>query len=136
VSEDSTLNSQIGDALAQIDASIAGAGSAFVAAAAYQSVSHTIALALQNSVAQQQQAYMLRNALTAAAANAILDGKREEADAILAMADSKAISHNVAAEIEHLLSALRAVDDDLRKWRDAPDTPEPLRAREAAASGN
>jgi hypothetical protein len=131
VIDDSSLSNQIRDAIKQVDASLAGTGRGFVTAAAYQSVTHTIALALQNAVAQQQHSYVLRNALTAAAANAILAGKREEAEAILAMADSKAISHNVADEIAHLLSALRAVDDELRKWREAPEEP---RARQAAAA--
>lgn len=131
MNDESSLNSQIRDALEQIDASLSGSGRAFITAAAYQSVAHTIALALQNAVAQQQHAYVLRNALVASAATAILEGKREEADAILAMAESKLISRNVAEEIEQLLSALRSVDNELRKWRDASE--EPL-ARQAAAS--
>ncbi len=131
MTRESSLNDQIRDALEQIEASLSGSGRAFITAAAYQSVAHAIALAMQNAVAQQQHAYVLRNALVASAANAILEGKREEADAILAMADSKAVSRNVADEIEQLLSALRAFDNELRKWREPPE--EPL-ARQAAAS--
>lgn len=140
MSDESLLNSQIADALRQIDASVAGAGRGFVTAAAYQSVAHTIALALQNAVAQQQHGYVLRNALTAAAANALLDGKREEADAILAMAESKVMSRSIADEVGELLTALRAVDDQLRKWREEPPPiapePEKPKAQEAAGAGD
>jgi hypothetical protein len=125
MSETSALNDQIRDAVAQINAAAGGVDRSLIAAAAYQAIAQAIALAMQNAVAQQQQGYILRNALTGAAASAILDGKKEEADSILAMMESRLVSPGIAAEIGELLTALKAVDAELQKFnRSAPAEPE------------
>jgi hypothetical protein len=111
----SDATSQIRAAIAEVDQIIAGAGRAFLSAAAYQSIAHSIALAAQNAVAQQQQSYILRNAIVAAAADAILAGKKAEAEELLKLADSRSVSANLAADIEALLAALRAVEEALEQ---------------------
>jgi len=111
----SDATTQIRDAIAEVDKLLAGASRSFLNAAACQSIAHSIALAAQNAVAQQQQSYILRNAIVAAAADAILAGKKDEAEELLKLADSRAVSANLAADIEALLGALRAVDESLEQ---------------------
>jgi hypothetical protein len=106
---------QVRDAIVEVDNLIAAAGRAFLSASAYQSIAHSIALAAQNAVAQQQQSYILRNAIVAAAADAILAGKKEEAEELLKLADSHSVSANLAAELDALLAALRAVEESLEQ---------------------
>ena len=90
MSEENALNAQITDAVAQINASVNGASAGLVVAAACQTIAHALALGVQNGVAQQQQAYILRNAMVSAASAAVLDGKREEAEAVAKSAESEA----------------------------------------------
>ena len=114
------LNDQVRDALNQINACLS-VDRELATATAYQTIAHAIALAMQNAVAQQQHGYMLRNALTSAAvASAILDGKKEEAEAILKMAESKIVSPGLAGEVSELLSVLRGISEDLRKMHATP----------------
>jgi hypothetical protein len=84
-----TTNDQIEDAVAQLNASLKGMNPAVTDAVAYQAMAHAVALALQNTVLQQQHDHMLRNALTTAAASALLDGRRSEAEAVLTLANEK-----------------------------------------------
>jgi hypothetical protein len=132
MSETNSLNDQIRDALAQVDATLRGSQQGVVMAAAYQTIAHTIALGLQNAVAHQQQAYILRNALTTAAANAILDGKQPEAESILRLVESKAVSPSLSAEVADLLTALRSISDELAKM--SPSSPPDQPAPEPAAA--
>jgi hypothetical protein len=119
VSEENALNEQITDAVAQINASVNGASAGLVAAAACQTIAHALALGVQNAVAQQQQAYILRNAMVSAAAAAILDGKREEAEAILQLAETRLASPDLKSEVESVLQTLRAINEELLKLRPA-----------------
>ncbi len=124
MSETSPLNDQIRDAVEQINAAAGGVDRGLITAAAYQAIAQAIALAMQNAVAQQQQGYILRNALTAAAASAILDGKKEEANSVLSMMESRLVSPGIASEIADLLAALKMVDAELRKFsQGAPAEP-------------
>jgi len=126
MADNTTLNSQIADALEQINATLGGLDRGLITAAAYQTIAQAIALGLQNAVAQQQQAYILRNALTTAAATAILEGKKDEADAVLRLAESRMISPSFSTEIADLLAALRTVAEELRKLhREPPPEPPP-----------
>lgn len=117
MSEDNALNSQITDAVAQINTTLHGGSASLIAAAAYQSIAHALALGVQNAVAQQQQAYVLRNAMTSAAAAAILDGKRDEAESILQLAESRLASPDWKAEVETVLQTLCAINEELQKFR-------------------
>jgi Killing trait len=127
---ETAFNDQIRDAVEQVQATLAGSEQTVVTAGVYQAVAHTIALALQNAVAQQQNGYILRNALTTAAANAVLDGKKDEADAIFRLAESRLLVPNIAEEVNALLGALGSVNRELSSWTGA--TPKP-KADSAAA---
>lgn len=54
-------------------------GAQFCRAAGYQMAIHAIGLAMQNAVAQQQHAYILLNAITTAATQAVLESRTEDA---------------------------------------------------------
>jgi hypothetical protein len=106
----STLNDQIRDAVEQLNASLKGMSPGFGEGLAYQAMAHAIALALQNTVLQQQHDHMLRNALTTAAATALLEGRREEAEAVLALADERLGRHrNLSEEIAKVGEVLRSI---------------------------
>jgi hypothetical protein len=106
----SALNDQIRDAVEQLNASLDGMKPGVIEAVAYQTMAHAVALALQNTVLQQQHDHMLRNALTTAAASALLDGKREEAEAVLKLADEKlGRNQNLSEEIAKVGEVLRTI---------------------------
>ena len=102
------VNDQIRDAVRQAALLMEEAGRPFAQAAATQAIIQALGLAAHNIVAQQQHGYMLRNALTSAAANALLAGKREEAEAVLKLAESRFVAVDVAEELGRLLVALKA----------------------------
>jgi hypothetical protein len=93
------LNDQIADAVAQINRTIGEASESQARAMADQVMAHAISLAMQNAVAQQQQAYILRNAVTTAAARAILESSPEDA---LRFAREVLSSDDVAQTLERL----------------------------------
>jgi hypothetical protein len=64
-----------------------------------QLMAHAIGLAMQNAVAQQQQAYVLRNVMTTAAARAILESSPEEA---LRFARDALCGDDIAQTLERL----------------------------------
>lgn len=79
MADETTVNCQVTDAVAQVNATVVSSSEALARAMADQVMAHAIGLAMQNAVAQQQQLYMLRNALTTAATRAILESNPEEA---------------------------------------------------------
>lgn len=79
MADESTVNSQITDATAQVSEAVAGSSESLARAMADQVMAHAIGLAMQNAVAQQQQTYTLRNAVTAAVTRAILEASPEDA---------------------------------------------------------
>ena len=107
---ESAVNSQITDAVRQINATILGNAEALSQAMAQQIMTQSIALAMQNAVAQQQQLYTLRNAVTAAAARAILDASPEEAlrFAREALAGDDVVS--TLASLKDLMDAMRSAE--------------------------
>ena len=78
MADESTVNSQITDATAQVSEAVAGSSESLARAMADQVMAHAIGLAMQNAVAQQQ-TYTLRNAVTAAVTRAILEASPEDA---------------------------------------------------------
>lgn len=96
---ENVVNDQIVDAVAQVNNTIGGASESQARAMADQVMSHAIALAMQNAVAQQQQAYILRNAVTTAAVRAILESSPEDA---LRFAREVLASDDVAQTLERL----------------------------------
>jgi hypothetical protein len=106
VSDQTPLNDQITDAVQQARQLIEGLDDCTGKAIALQVLAHAVGLALYNAVAQQQQIYTLRNAVTTAAAKAILDSDPERA---LSFADEALTDRDVVAT----LSGLREVMQDL-----------------------
>ena len=69
---DSYVNSQITGSIAQTNMSVLGDAPAEAMAILYQQMAHTIGLALQNVIAQQQHSYSIHNAITIAASRQLL----------------------------------------------------------------
>lgn len=103
MADETTVNSQITDAITQVNASVGGSSEALARAMADQIMAHAVSVAIQNAVAQQH-VYMLRNAVTAAAARAILDLNPEQA---LRFADEALKSDDLAQTIERLSGLLK-----------------------------
>lgn len=113
---------QMADAMQSLQRAVGDSSDAFTAAAAYQLTVHAIALALQNAVAQQQQEYALRNAVTAAAARAVLDGKPQEAEAALALADKSFGQSNIARTLDELQTLMARVSEMFNRARGTLDS--------------
>ena len=108
MSDDTSVNDQITDAVNQANASVAGASAATAHAMAQQMMAQAIGLAMQNAVHQQQQRYILRNAATSAASRAIMQGDPEKAMALAKeMLDEP--------DIGQTLSELKRLMDDIAK---------------------
>jgi len=129
-----SLNDQVRDALAQINATIAGTNGAVFQAAAYQTLVHSVTLAMQNAVAEQQQNQILRMALTSAAAKSILAGRKEEAESILDLAKSRLANPELPALLEQVRLLIQTISSDLARARSQSSTePAPKPPRAAAA---
>lgn len=76
-------NPQIADSISTIGAQFKDGNGQFLMPLIYQAAAQALLLGLQNAVAQQQRLHILRNAITAAAAAAILRGRQADADALL-----------------------------------------------------
>jgi uncharacterized protein HemX len=109
------INDQVQAAVHQAARLMDEAGRPFAQAAVGQAIVQALGLAAHNVVAQQQHAYMLRTALTTAAARALLDGRREEAEAVLKLAESRLVTPDVSEELGRLLSTLHATLDEMSK---------------------
>jgi len=107
MADESPVNSQITDAVSQTNETIDGSSQAQARAMADQVMAHAIGLAMQNAVAQQQQAYILRNAVTTAAARAILQASPEEA---LRFAREVLSNDDVAQTLERLGKLMNDID--------------------------
>ena len=110
-----TVNDQITDSVTQLRRSLADMQQPFAAAAAFQVISHALALALQNAVARQQHSHVLRNALTTAAASALLDGRTEQAEAVLKLAESPLVNPTLDTEVGQLQAALASLRGEIEK---------------------
>lgn len=72
MSEDLYVNSQITEAVAQTSLKVVGEAPAEAVGILYQQLAHSIGLALQNTIAQQQHSYSIHNAVTLAASRQLL----------------------------------------------------------------
>ena len=108
------VNGQAIQAIQQVQKLIGEGREPFVAAAASQAVVQALGVALQNAVANQQNCHMLRNAMTTAAAKAMLEGRSEAAEAVLKLAASPLMNPTLDVE----LAQLRA------SWAEAAASPE------------
>jgi hypothetical protein len=128
-------NNQIRDALSQLNAILGGADQSVFQVAAYQAVSQAIALTLQNAVAQQQHAHILRMSLTTAAANAILDGRKVEAESLLDLAASKLVTPNLSEMLSQVQSCVRSIGEELYRIKHGvPAQPKPETPTEPASA--
>lgn len=122
-------NDQVTDAVQQVHDLLAGFQQPFAAGAAYQAVSHALGLALHNAVVQQQHSYTLRNALTTAAATALLDGRTEQAEAVLKLAESPLVNPSFEVQIGQLQAAMGRLREEMeRTLAAAPVPPEQPKA--------
>lgn len=79
MADNSSVNDQITDSITQIQKMLADDSGENIQAFSYQLMAHAIGLAMYNAVHQQQQRYILQNAITTAAAKAILEASPEKA---------------------------------------------------------
>ncbi len=112
---ESAVNSQIEDAVSRVRELTAGSGEELAKAAATQVMTQAVALAMQDAVAQQQQRYILRNTITAAAARALLDGEARSAEHLEAL--TKAVRSLQEAldpgDLVETLAKLKALAEEL-----------------------
>jgi Killing trait len=110
------LNDQAMEPLEPSDATLGGIALPFAEAAAFQAMAHAAAMAVQNTVLQQQHDHMLRNALTTAAAAALLEGKAAEAEAVMKLADERLGGRrDLSEEITRIGEALGSVGEQFSR---------------------
>ncbi len=108
MTEDTYVNSQITDAVAQTSMQVVGEAPAEAMAMLYQQMAHSIGLALQNTIAQQQHSYTIHNAITLAASRQLLT-----TDPVAAAKASQDLI--VGSSITENLSALQSVVAEMGK---------------------
>lgn len=79
MTDNASVNDQITDSITQIQKMLADDNGENIQALSYQLMAHSIGLAMYNTVYQQQQRYILQNAITTAATKAILEASHEKA---------------------------------------------------------
>lgn len=72
MSDESYVNSQITDAIGQTSLSVVGEAPAEAVGILYQQMAHSIGLAMQNVISQQQHSYSIHNAITLAASRQLI----------------------------------------------------------------
>ncbi|MFA5925144.1 MAG: RebB family R body protein [Methylococcaceae bacterium] len=82
-SKNTSLNDQIADSISAMQHLITSSSDEGITLMTYQIMAQATGLAMLNAVNQQQQMYILHNAVTAATAKAALDSKPEEAIKII-----------------------------------------------------
>lgn len=79
MTDNTSVNDQITDSITQIQKMLADDNGENIQALSHQLMAHSIGLAMYNTVYQQQQRYILQNAITTAATKAILEASPEKA---------------------------------------------------------
>ena len=98
MSEESYVNSQITDAVGQTSLSVVGEAPAEAVGILYQQMAHSIGLALQNVISQQQHSYSIHNAITLAASRQLITSDPAgAARASQALINDSAVADNLAA---------------------------------------
>ncbi|WP_373085663.1 RebB family R body protein [Sneathiella sp.] len=108
MASESYVNSQITGAIAQTNLSVLGDAPAEAMGILYQQMAHTVGLALQNVIAQQQHSYSIHNAITIAASKQLLTTD----PAAAAKASQDLIT---GSAIPENLAALQAVVNEIGK---------------------
>lgn len=102
------VNSQVTDAVTQTSLKVLGEAPAEAMGVLYQQMAHSIGLALQNVIAQQQHSYSIHNAVTLAASKQLLSSD----PAAAAKASQALIS---GSSLPENLAALQKVVNDMGK---------------------
>lgn len=98
MSKDPYLYSQVTDAIAQTSVKVMGEAPAEAVGILYQQMAHSIGLALQNVIAQQQHSYSIHNAITLAASRQLIaTDPAAAAKASQDLVNSSATNENLAA---------------------------------------
>ncbi len=106
--EKTSINDQIADSVASLQKMLLENKEGNMQALSYQIMAHAAGLAMLNAVNQQQQMYILQNAVTTATAKAALESKPEEAVSIL----KDLMNEN---DLLQTFSGLKSFMDDLNK---------------------
>ncbi len=127
MADNTSVNDQITDSITQIQKMLADDNGENVQAFSYQLMAHAIGLAMYNAVHQQQQRYILQNAITTAASKAILEASPEKA---LKMAEEGLGGDNFTqtlTELKEMMDSLNSTYKDvmagLKKSADSTDKP-------------
>lgn len=112
-----TVNSQIADAVSQLNAITGESLPIVFSAAVYQSVAASLSLALQNAVLMQQHQQMLHMAFTTAAAEAILHGDESQAKQILDLAEAKLKTPGLTNTVQEIKTCMETIREELEKFR-------------------
>jgi len=108
MTEETYVNSQVTDAVAQTSMKVLGDAPAEAVGILYQQMAHSIGLALQNVIAQQQHSYTIHNAITLAASRQLLT--------VDPLAAAKASQELMAdSSITENLAALQSVVSEMGK---------------------
>lgn len=116
-----SINDQVTDAVAEAQAAVLGASETELKALGYRILVHSVTLAMQDAVAQQQQRYTLNNAITAAVSKAVLEadaeglGRLAEAVKVLDEINRSRDVSQTLAELKALLDSLPAAADNSTK---------------------
>lgn len=98
MSDESYVNSQITDAIGQTSLSVVGEAPAEAVGILYQQMAHSIGLAMQNVISQQQHSYSIHNAITLAASRQLITSDpAAAARASQALINDSAVADNLAA---------------------------------------
>jgi len=98
MSEDSYINSQVTDAISQTSLKVLGEAPAEAVGILYQQMAHSVGLALQNVIAQQQHSYSIHNAITLAASRQLITtDPAAAAKASQALITDSAVADNLTA---------------------------------------
>lgn len=113
--EKTTVNDQVLDAIKDLNSVLATNIDANTDALTHQLMTHSVALAIQNTVHQQQQAYILQNAATTAAVKAIMETDPKEAIELAKQGFSAAPLVDTLKELKGFMDELQTTHGDLRE---------------------
>jgi TPP-dependent trihydroxycyclohexane-1,2-dione (THcHDO) dehydratase len=127
--EKTSVNDQVIDAIKDLNSAMAGDADANVDALSYQLMAHSVALAMQNTVHQQQQAYVLQNAATTAAVKAIMESDPKEAIELAKQGFGTAPLVDTLKELKGFMDDLRDTYGDVQETVKATRSPAKTPAR-------
>jgi len=113
------VNDQVRDAVEQINAMLEDGGSN-VRAMSYQVMAHTIGLSLYAAVHQQQQLFILKNAVTTAAVKKALANDPADAMKLIEEASASSDLAKTIEQLKTLMDDLNATYSDLAKLSPKP----------------